>query len=413
MSYEIPRVPGWPKVVEEFPMMGNLNVDLRLLGGPSLLNPFVPNTASQRMGMFNANTTQALIPYGSEIPAVSSGYETEFAKYTFNTGRMEQGAHVLAVIPKYKSNVGRSPIRFNPSWVMIYIGENDQKIHYKDITRYVKGTDGFGYENVVHQEFLRAEVGIPAGTEITHSRAVKGAQYGLGVNANVAYMSMKETVEDAFCISESLANRLCSTGIRTVVINIDKNMIPLNLYGSTDDYKFMPDIHEQVREDGILCAFRPVTEASMISDGTDQALMSHQQMHDEIFYAPEPGATIIDVDIYRNPSKQLKTPAHMFNQIDNYIENNMYFHQQIIQVYEKECKRGGKQASPEFSGLVNRSVEILTANKQKVMGLKSSAKFAYKGEAIKFIQLVITYKYENKVTKGYKITGREGGVVVY
>ena len=408
MAHEIPRVPSWENAVVQYPMVSNLNADPRLLGGSTLLCPLTQFISSQRMGMFNSNIVQALIPHGAEIPAIASGYEREFMKYTFNTSRMEQNATIIACIPKYKQNVGKSPIRFNPSFVLVYIGEEDGLVHYKDIARYVKGTDGFGYENIIKENFLRAGVGIPKGTEITHSKAVKGSQYGFGVNANVAYMSMKETAEDAFCMSQSLAERLTSTGIKTTVINIDKNMVPLNLYGTSDEYKFMPDLHENIREDGILCAFRNVNEASMIVDMTDQSLMIPQPIHDEIYYAPEPNAIIIDVDVYKNPNRQIKTPPHILSQFDKYTENNMDFHTKILEIYEKECKRGGKRPSPEFSVLVCRAVEILTANKQKVMGIKSSAKFAFKGEQIKFIQLVITYKYENKVTKGSKSTGREG-----
>lgn len=408
MSYEIPRVPSWGKTVDQFPMVENLNADPRLLGGSTLLCPFVQFNSSQRMGMFNSNIVQALIPYGAEIPAISSGYEREFMKYTFNSSRMEQNATIIACVPKYKQNVGRAPIRFNPSFVLIYIGEKTGQIHYKDIPRYVKGTDGFGYENIIKENFLRSGVGIEEGTEIAHSKAVKGSQYGFGVNANIAYMSMKETTEDAFCMSQSLAERLTSTGIKQTVINIDKNMVPLNLYGSSDEYKFMPDLHENVREDGILCAFRNVNEASMIVDMTDHALMIPQPIHDEIYYAAEPNSVVIDVDVYKNPNRQIKTPPQILSQFDKYIENNLDFHTKILEIYEKECKKGGRKPSPEFSVLVGRAVEILTANKQKVAGVKSSPKFSFKGEQIKFIQLVITYKYENKVTKGSKSTGREG-----
>ncbi len=410
MSYEIPRVASWEDTIKQYPMMENLNADLRLLGGSSLLSPLMQHNSSQRMGMFNSNNVQALIPYGAEIPAVASGYEREFMKYTFNTTRMEQNATIIACIPKYKQNVGRSPIRFNPSFVLIYIGEKTGQIHYKDVSRYTRCTDGFGYENIIRENFLRAGVGIVEGTEITHSKAIKGSQYGFGVNANVAYMSMKETTEDAFCMSQSLADRLTSTGIKQTIINIDRNMVPLNLYGSSDEYKFMPDLHEEIREDGILCAFRNVNDASMIVDMTDHSLMIPQTIHDEVYYAPEPNAVVIDVDVYKNPNRQIKTPPHILSQFDKYVENNLDFHHKILEIYEKECKLGGRKPSPEFSVLVCRAWEMLTANKQKIPGIKSSAKFTYKGEPVKFIQLVITYKYENKVTKGSKSTGREGGV---
>ena len=400
---------SWKKLTKEYSMTRNLNADPRLLGGPTVLCPCPQNNSSQRMAMFASNITQAMIPDGAEFPLIASGFERQFMDYTFNTTRLKQNATTVAVIPKYRPNVGKSPIYFNPSFVIVYIGESDNMVHYMDVPRYTKGTDGFGYENIINETFLRAGVGIPANTPICHSKAVQGSQYCLGVNANVAYMTMKETVEDAFCMSESLAERMGSTGIKTQIINIDKNMVPLNLYGTADDYKFMPDLHEEVRDDGILCAFRHVDDASMISDMTDQALMYPNVCHDEVFYT-EPGAVIIDVDMYRNPNRQVKTPATIFTQVDKYIENSLAFHTQVLQIYERECTRNGRKPAPEFASLVDRAVQVLGANKQKYLGLKSTPKFSYKGEVIRYIQLVITYKYKNKVTKGSKSTGREGSL---
>lgn len=395
-----------------YELMNNVNADHRLIGGPALLCPQMDKNASQRMSMYISNTVQALIANGAEIPSMASGYEREFMKYTFNSTRTTQGGTTVACIPKFRQNVGKSPIRFNPSSILIYIGEQDGQVHYMDIPRYIKCTDGFGYENVIKENFLRAGVGIPANFEIAHSKAIRGSQYGFGVNANIAYMSMKETSEDAFCMSQSLADKLGSTGIKTLVLSIDKNMIPLNLYGTSDEYKFMPDIHENVREDGLLCAFRKVNEASMISDMTDQSLMIHQVQHDELCFAVEPDAVVIDVDIYKNSNRQIKTPAHIFSQADKYIENSLYFHRQILQVYEKECVKAGRQPSPAFVSLVGRAAEILAANKEKNLGVKTHPKFTLKGEAIKFLYMAITYKYSNKVSKGGKSTGREGAHTV-
>lgn len=396
------------KAKERFLLFKNVNADHRLIGGPALLCPFVQNNSSQRMSMFIANTVQALVARGAEIPIVASGYEREFMKYTFNTTRTKQGGTTIACIPKFRMNVGRSPIRFNPSSILIYIGEEDGQVHYMDVPRYVKCTDGFGYENVIKENFLRPGVGLPANFEIAHSRAVKGSQYGFGVNANIAYMSMMETTEDAFCMSQSLADKLGSTGVKTITLQIDPDMIPLNLYGTSDEYKFMPDLHENIREDGMLCGFRKVHESSMISDMTDQSLMIPQPQHDEIYFAAEPDAVVIDVDIYRNPNRQIKTPAHIFSQADKYIENSLYFHQQVLTVYEKECLQARRQPSPAFSSLVTRAGEILAAHKQRHLGIKTSPKFTLKNEQISFMYVAITYKYSNKVNKGSKSTGREG-----
>lgn len=399
---------AWDQQKEKYRLLSNLSFDPTLLGTKSLLCPTANFNSSQRLAMFSNNCTQAPIPFGAQIPAVCSGFEHKFLPYTFNPSRMPQDGQVIAVIPKYMINTGAFPLRFNPTTLLVYIGAEDGKIHYIEVSKYTKGAEGFGYQNIIDETFIRKDIGIPKDTELTRSPAVQGDKYCLGVNANVAYMTMKETVEDAFVMSDELALRLGTTGIKTLVINIDKDMVPLNLYGtSAEDYKFMPDLNEAVREDGIVCAFRKVHNSSMISDMTEQSLTKPQYHHDEVYFAV-PGATIIDVDIYRNANRQIKTPAHIYAQIDKYIENNMQFHKAIIDLYEKECIQKRREPGPEFVTLVERAQRILAANKEKIKGIKTAPKFTYKSEIIRYIQLVITYTYENKVTKGSKSTGREG-----
>ena len=401
---------SWKAATNKWSMLRNLDADPRLLGISLLSSPMCRFDSGQRQAMYASNAVQALIPHGAEMPQVATGFETQFAKYTHNTSRIPQAGTTLACIPKYRTNVGRLPIHFNPSYVLIYLGDEDNLVHYCDVSHYTKCTDGFGYENYINDSYLREGVGLVKDMTITHSKAMHGPGYGLGINANIAYMTMKETTEDAFVISRSLANKLTSTGMKTLTISIDRNMVPLNLYGTADEYKFIPDIHETVREDGILCAFRDVNDASMIVDMTDRALMSPQFLHDDIHYAVEPGAVIVDIDMYRTPHRQIKTQESVFEQVDKYIDNSLIFHRQVIEVYERECVRGGKQPAPEFKVLIDRAVQILGANKEKFLGLKGIPKFTFKGEALRFIHMVITYKYDVAVNKGYKLTDRMGGV---
>lgn len=405
---DTPVLSAFEKDKLKYPMMEGCTFDPRLLGTKAILCPTPQFNSSQRMAMLSSNIVQALIPYGAEVPAVASGFENKFLDYTFNSARMPQSGKTVACIPKYVIHAGRAPIRFNPSYVLVFIGDKDGKVHYIEVQRYTKCTDGFGYPNKVNETLLRRDIHIPEGTLIGHSPAVQGEKYCLGLNANVAYMSMKETVEDAFVMSKSLAERMGSTAIKTLVVNIDKNMVPLNLYGSSDDYKIIPDLHENVRADGVICGFRTVNDASMIADMTDESLMNLQYHHDDIYFAAAPNATIIDIDIYRNPNRSVKTPSHVFGQIDKYIENSLTFHRSIIDVYEKECLKEHREPSPAFVVLVERAKQILAANREKIRGIKSVPKFTYKSEPIRYIQLVITYMYENKVTKGSKSTGREG-----
>ena len=396
---------------DKYPMISNLNADPRLIGNEALLCPFVQFNSSQRMNMFSNNVTQALLIDGCDFPAVSSAYEYEFLKYNFNTTRLDQDANILAVIPKYKTNVGSQPITSTPSYTVIYHGADDDMIHCLEVSKFVKGTDGFGYDMIINYDKLVPDIGIKKNEYIAHSKAVQGSRYCMGVNANVVYLTTKETVEDAFCISDEIADKMGSSGYKTLVINIDKNYHPLNLYGNVDEYKICPDIGERVREDCILCGFRKVNDSTVIADMPLESLMRPQYLHDDIYYAVSPDAEIVDIEVYENPTRKVKTQPMVFEQLQKYKDGAIAYHKKILETYTKFCVHNHKEPSPEFNTLVTRSGAMLAAYREKVFNItrKSAPRFSMKNEVISFIQLIITYKFKNKVTNGYKLTGREGG----
>lgn len=398
--------------LDKYPMLRHLNARPELLGLQANLMPFVQFTSSQRSNMWSNNGPQSQIVKGAEMPNISSNYEKEFSRYTFNPTRIDQNGTTLACVPKYRTNIGSHQIKATPSWILIYLGDEDNLVHYVEVPTYMKGIDGFGWEMEVNHNLLTPNIGLKKDSYIAHSHAVQGSKYCLGINANVCFITMKETVEDAFCISESFADRMESTGIKTLIVDINKNDIPLNLYGDGDTYKFMPDILEQVNEDGILCALRKVHDSTVISDMNEEALTIPQYLHDEIFYVEVPrGSTVIDIDVVINYSKKVKTPAYIFDQITKYKEAHINFCKRISEIYKKECLSARKQASSEFNTLVTNCEMILSAytkrafNKVRV----SAPKFTRKNEVIEFIQLVITYSYKNVVANGAKFSGREGG----
>jgi hypothetical protein len=167
-------------------------------------------------------------------------------------------------------------------------------------------------------------------------------------------MTMAETVEDAFCISDELASRMESTAIKTVIIDVDKNDIPLNVYGSEEEYKFFPDIGENIREDGIICALRQAHDSTVVSDMSELALAIPQYSHDNITYAESSGAVVLDIDIWWNPSKKVKTPPHIFSQVEKYREGHKFYCARVVETYIKECVKAHREAAPEFISLVDR-----------------------------------------------------------
>lgn len=397
---------------DKYPMMKSLNADPRLLGLEASLAGFIQFTSAQRACMSSSNLVQALVIDKPEMRNVASGYEREFMEYTFNPSRMPQNGTTIAVIPKYRANAGSNPIKSTPSYTLIYKGQEDNMIHSLEVPTYMRGIDGFGYLMDVNQRMLIPDLGLSKGDCISKSKACEGSRYMLGTNANVAYISMKETVEDAFCISESLAKRMESTGIKTLTIDIGKNDVPLNLYGDIDNYKICPDIGEYINPDGIILGLRQANDNTIIADMNELALTIPQYQHDELYYAAAPEAVVLDIDVWVNENRKVRTPEKVFSQFQKYIDGNRQYYKRIFEIYEEECLRKKQIPAPEFITLVERAASMMTAYQKGFtsfgLSRKTPPKFSRKSEVIKFIQLQITYAFKYKVSPGMKLVGVDG-----
>lgn len=386
--------------------VANSKVDHRLLGFEMLLCPFVMHNSSPRMDMFSAHLPQAQLLKGGEHPKCFTGYESIVADYTFDTTERDQDAEILAVIPKYRTISGAYQINDNPTIVVVYLGLEDRKIHYFEINKYTKGSGGYGYYNNQHNHhLLNPGTYLSKDTKLVSSPIHNGEKYGLGVNANVAFMTLQGTVEDAFVISRSLAKKMQSRSIKTMTILVSPSQHPLNLYGDDSEIKFLPDIGEMVREDGILCGLRSPNESTFISDTLDQELYNPQHLHDKLYYAPA-GSIILDIDFYVNKSK---VPAHLYTQVEKYVEAINIYHKRIVEIY-KEYKHKYELA-PEFNTLVARATERLIAGGIKIrdMPFKSNTKLSDKDSLIEYLQIEVTYTHPIDVSRGFKISGRDGG----
>jgi len=396
-----------------YSMMNNLKADLRNIGLEPQLLPMVDHIASQRINMCTTGLTQAMVPDGREMPCVASGMEREYMKYTFNATRFEQNSIVLACIPMYRNING---INYCPKYVLVYYGEDDGQVHSMWIQKYTQGTNGFGYDLNINKNYLVPNMFIPKGTCISHANTVDGSKYCLGSNLNICYGTFKEVVEDAFAISETAAKKLTTTGYTTIIVPVGKNMIPLNIYGDINNYKFLPELGEKVREDGIICAFRYVDDMSFIADMTNSSLMVPQHGHDNIYYAQNPGSVLVDIRVDKNPNRKIKTPEYIFQQTQKYEDEMFAFMHRIIKVYEEECVEKARTASKEFTVLVKNAAEYLhTKPRMKVFGRirKSVPKLSRKSELINFMEITMTFRYKIPVSLASKITGRSGdkGVV--
>jgi len=392
--------------------LDNVTADPRLIGISGLLCPFPGNNASARIDMFSSHISQFLIPNEGEHPLIFTGYESVIADYEFNTAHIDQDIEIIEIVPKYFGNSinnASNNIKFNNFITVIYRGLEDNKISYFNLYKYTKCANGYGYENVWKGSGLlyKGSV-IPKGTKLYSSTAHDGDEYKIGVNANVAYMTMFETSEDAFVISESFAKKMQTIGIKTISIRVDPDQYPLNIYGTEEEYKIFPDVGEIVRDDNVIMAFRKIRDNNIISDLNDNKIFECEYMYDDCIFAPadSTNAMVIDVDVYL--SKKAKYPKTPFSQINKYHEGIMGYYKRIKAIYDK--LKNKYQIDYKMNTLVTTAISRLAAypTGKKSKNKKAILNLVDKDRIINLLKIDITLLYKRSVNNGFKLTGRDG-----
>ena len=391
-------------------LTSDANMRIELVGSPLLRSPFSEHISGQRAGMFGSNLPQAVIVDGAETARIQSGYETKYGRYCVDPSHRDHDVQILQVIPKLtglSDDQGR-PIK-SPEVVVIYLDTETPTptVGYFTIPDYIMLHSGFGYytkKKNLH-ELVPSNV-IPKNMTFMTAPNHDDDLYNLGVNANVCFMGLWETTDDAFIISERFRQKLRHTSIDQRVITIDMEHIPLNLYGDRNNYKIFPDIGEKVREDGRLIGLREYKENDLlISDITPEALRN-PGLYDDIYVAPA-GATIVDVSVFIAKSKyqQLRGFPN-YAQIVRYQESLNAYYTAIIRCYD-ECVRNNYALGPDFNQLV------VQAKSRSMNSEYRDLILCNKKDPIQLIQLTITFASKVNVSKGFKLTSREGakGVV--
>jgi hypothetical protein len=211
-------------------------------------------------------------------------------------------------------------------------------------------------------------------------------------------------------ISQSAADKMQTTEIRTAKIVVRPDQYPINSYGIPDDIKFMPDIGEVVNETGILAAFRNLNMETLIPDTTTAALSSLQPSHDDIYTAP-PGSYILDITV--QAARSTGMPKSLYAQADKYLTAANRYWLEIVRVYSQQ-RQTIPDLGDDFHTLVTTAIRRLIAagTDVKLPGIgkrpKATKLIAKNNRPVEFMEITITYATKRPCAPGFKITGRDG-----
>lgn len=344
--------------------------------GSSALNSFILNTSSPRAVMDFNHVSQHLPLLTPDECILKTGIEYEFGKY-INDVRTEHECVVKAVVPKYKEYGVNEP----PVYTVFVEYEEDGKlvIDYIDVETFKSSHTFFGYKLKLTEDFLNVGYNTPLAKDTilatTDSYGDEG-DYRYGLNANVAFMSHPSVSDDGFVVSQSFLQRAKVNSIVKRVINITKDTIPVNLYGDKDIFKFLPNIGERVRADGLLCATRTRNDWFSISDMNTANLLEPDATFDNPVYV-NPNSTVIDIQIIRGNYNKPEFSPKMTQQLDHYAEMLINYYRNVVNkveqiMQEKRAMYGNAEAvrmSPKLTRFIADStikINMATYGKNKL-----------------------------------------------
>lgn len=327
-----------------------IDIPEKMLGKGAMM-PFNNTNSGSRKIMFGVHLEHRLPLMNPEVPMIQTGYETQFGQYSSCYKQVDQDLTLVARIPKFS---------FDPynHYYAIFTSVDGKTIDMMERVEYnhISETYGHLYDNSTIDRLEPSDI-IKSGTVIQKSSSFDEYDNRMdGINLLSCYMNIEDTMEDAIQVSESAAKKLASPLIKKIHIIINDNTIPLNLYGTDDTYKIIPDIGEECKN-GILCAVRQEKkEETLYSQSC--AKLKEVMMSDEKYMLV---GKVIDVNVYCNAPDKLNESKNMF-QINMYYKEAVRMYTEIVDTVLPLLNKG-MVMTLEMQKLYYTAVDVL-AGKQ-------------------------------------------------
>lgn len=286
--------------------------------GKGLLQPCNNTNTGARKIMHSVHRDHVFPLINGEKAILETGYEIRFGDYSSSVTSTDSDYKVVNKISKFS---------FSPNhhyWIIV----EDTRAKRLDIIerisyQHISESYGFLFNNT-YIDSVQIGSMIPKDTIVQKSLAFD--EYNNrkdGCNFNVCYMALDQNMEDSVIISDVAASKLTSPLIKKVSITINENNIPLNIYGTENTYKCIPDIGEKIK-DSILITLRKEKKEEMIYAESVERLRTPMMSDEKKILS----GTVIDVDIRCNNPNNLD--AYHNSQFKLYYNELMRMSQEIV-----------------------------------------------------------------------------------
>lgn len=406
--------------------------------GRCLLQPFSRSNSGYRKLMFSNHLEQALNLIKAEIAYISTGHEnkigdkssfkidtkhelfvqSKISKFAFNPNHhyylLVQDAHnkTLGVIERisYRHCSESTGFFYNNEYLDSLIPLDDCDA-INDVRTEAYSAEWERYQDkfvgaycgddtsmdIFAQEYadaiVRMKTMIPKGTTIKKSSAFDYYNnYMQGINLLTAYIDENILSEDPVNIAESATLKFATPQIKPVSICINENDSLINIHGTEDVYKPLPDIGEVIKENRLYCLRRQVKENCLYTQSNERL---RQPMPSDEF-SPVKGM-VVDYDIYCNNPSSLDLEYNQ--QLKYYYDNQMRFANEMLEKINKFLS-----AHPDY-----RMSSELRSIEQKCGKMVAGVQYIMDDKPFNNMRVDVTIIEHNPFLEGDKLCNRCGG----
>lgn len=352
------------------------------------LMTFPQYISATRSIMFTNHLKQYTVLNDPQFPYVFTNYENIFGKNSSSLVVARKDFKVVSRIEKFPNIPGHLYCLF------IYYPDDDKyDVIFRKVSENLTEKYGYLYNNTDIDK-LQPGADVEKGDLLFKSSSFDdNNNYCYGLNARIGYILDPGNVEDAYVVSESFAKKCVSHKVDTVKVSLNDNDFLLNLYGTPDEYKGIPDIGEYVKEN-IVCAKRRIYNDQILYDMKKSNMMKIFPLSDKAFFAK---GYVSDIDIYCNKPLDDIPKTDYNNQVLRYLENQNRYYREIFNECDKILNSGSKY-SRNIGWMHQRSKNILDPDYQ------------WKDNNSIFSNMIIEIQIDRDLalSSGSKITGRYG-----